>query len=156
MGVVLKGEAELREWLRSLPEEVAKKAAQDGLRKASGRLRTLIRRAAPMKTGTLRSAIRSSNSKRDTKAWVGVKAPKGTRNAPNYYATLEKGRKAHMRGGKPVKASPQMARFAFFKKTWQTHQNTIGQIQIDATRAAIAKRAIEAARKAGVRGIRAR
>lgn len=156
MGVILKGEAELREWLRSLPEEVATKAAQDGLKKASARLRTLIRRAAPRKEGTLRKAIQSRNGKRTTKSWVGVKNIPGESQARNYYATLEKGRKAHKRKGRPVSASPQMARFAFFKRAWEANKGTIAQVQIDATRTAIAKRAIQAARKAGVRGIRAR
>jgi len=155
MGCNLKGEAELAAWLKTLPEEVATKAAQDGLRKSAARLRTLIRRAAPIKTGRLRNAIQSRVSKKRTFAWVGVKKPRGGKTAPNFYATLEKGRKAHSRKGRPVKASPQMARFAFFKKAWTANQQNIKQLMIEATRAGIVKRSIQSAAKVRTR-IRAR
>jgi hypothetical protein len=154
--LTLKGEAEVRAWFKALPDEVAAAAARDGLRKASARLRTLIRRAAPKKTGTLRKAIQSRVGKKKTAAWVGVKKLPGEKNARNYYATLEKGRKPHTRKGASVKGSPQMAQYAFFRQAWQSHKSTIAQVQIEATRSAIAKRAIQAARKAGARGIRAR
>jgi len=159
MGLKVTGEAELRAFLQQLPEKVAKEAVTDGLKKSAARLRTLLRRAAPRKDGHLRKAIQSRvgrvSGPKALRAWVGVKKIKGEKAARNYYAVLEKGRRAYTRkNGRPVKAAPQMAQNAFMHKTFNGVRGGVNQIQIEATRAAIIKRSIAHARRLGVKGMK--
>jgi hypothetical protein len=134
MSAELKGAKELAAFLKQAPKEVAVKAGRQGLAKSSARLRTFIRRAAPRKTGKLRAAIQSKVGRSAPIAWVRL----GTRF---YYKTLEFGRAAHKRKGKPRAGSPQMSRFAFFKKAVATHSAEIMQMTIDQTRSALFKEA---------------
>ena len=53
----LKGAEELQRLLRSMPNNVQKRATLRGLRRAAAKLRTLIRRDAPRETGLLRRSI---------------------------------------------------------------------------------------------------
>lgn len=135
MSAELKGAKELTAFLKAAPIEVATKAGRQGLSKSSARLRTLIRRAAPRKTGKLRAAIKSKVGRKAPIAWVKVSI--------GYYYTLEYGRSAYLRKstGKMVKGSPQMSRFAFFKKAVSAHQGEIMQMTIDSTRTALFKEA---------------
>lgn len=134
MTAELKGAKELTAFLKAAPAQVAAKAGRQGVTKSAARLRTLIRRAAPRKSGTLRKSIMSKVSRRSPIAWVGLK----TRH---YYKTLEFGRKPHKRKGRPVAGSPQMARYAFFKKAVAAHAGAIMQMTIDSTRTALFKEA---------------
>lgn len=129
-GVELRGAKELAAFLRLASGEVATKAGKGGVSKAASRLRTYLRRAAPRKTGKLRNAIRTKLGK-GAIAWVKLTI--------GYYYTLEFGRGAHTRLGRPRAGSPQMARFAFFMKTWQSKENEIAQYTVDATRASLFK-----------------
>ena len=134
MSAELKGAKELTAFLKAAPIEVASKAGRQGLSKSSARLRTLIRRAAPRKTGELRKSIQSKVGRKAPIAWVRL----ATRF---YYKTLEFGRKPHKRKGKTRAGSPQMSRFAFFKKAVSAHQGEIMQMTIDSTRTALFKEA---------------
>ncbi len=133
MSAELKGAQELASFLRLAPKEVATKAGRSGLAKSAARLRTFIRRAAPRKTGKLRAAIKSKVGRSAPIAWVKLTI--------GYYKTLEFGRAPHKRKGKPRAGSPQMSRFAFFKKAVSSHQGEITQLTIDATRTALFKEA---------------
>jgi hypothetical protein len=146
--VTIKGADELISFLKQAPEQLAVKSGRVGATRASARLRTLIRRAAPRKTGKLRAEIKSKTSRRAAVAWVGLKGR-------FYYKTLEFGRKAHKRKGHPVAASPDMARFAFFKKAVDAHRATIFQMMIEQTRAALIKETVRLSARAGIR-VRAR
>lgn len=133
MSAELKGAQELANFLKLAPKEVATKAGRSGLAKSAARLRTYLRRAAPRKTGKLRGAIQSAVSRKNPIAWVKLTI--------GYYRTLEFGRAAHMRKGKPRKGSPQMARFAFWRKTVTGHQGEIMQMTVNETRTALFKEA---------------
>lgn len=132
MSLELRGAKELAAFLEAAPQQVAVKAGRQGLGKSSVRLRTYIRRAAPRKSGKLRAAIKSKVGRSAPIAWVGLKER-------YYYKTLEYGRNAHKRKGKPRAGSPQMSRFAFFKKAVDAHRKEILQVTIDATRSAFFK-----------------
>jgi len=103
----IKGLAALREELKKFPEKVQERAAQTGVRKAAGKLRTALRRAAYAKvaagykrTNRLRQAIRSAVGKRlqyRGKAWVALKQVPGEPRTRHYYKVLEVGRKPYQR-----------------------------------------------------------
>jgi hypothetical protein len=134
MTVTIRGAKELASFLKQAPKEVAVKAGKGGVAKSAPRLRTLLRRAAPRKTGKLRSIILSKLGKGPV-AWVGIK----TRAAGIYYTT-EYGRKPHRRLGKPRAGSPQMAQY-WFHKALEANRAYIAQLTVDATRAAFMKEA---------------
>jgi hypothetical protein len=135
MTVTIRGAKELASFLKQAPKEVAIKAGKGGVAKSAPRLRTLIRRAAPRKTGKLRSIIKSKLGTKSAIAWVGIK----TRAAGIYYTT-EYGRKPHRRLGKPRAGSPQMATY-WFHKAVAAHRAYIAQLTVDATRASFMKEA---------------
>jgi hypothetical protein len=134
MTVTIRGAKELASFLKQAPKEVAVKAGKGGVAKSAPRLRTLLRRAAPRKTGKLRSIILSKLGK-SAIAWVGIK----TRAAGIYYTT-EYGRKPHRRLGKPRAGSPQMAKY-WFHEAVDAHKGYIAQLTVDATRASFMKEA---------------
>ena len=134
MTVTIRGAKELASFLKQAPKEVAVKAGKGGVAKSAPRLRTLLRRAAPRKTGKLRSIILSKLGK-GAIAWVGIK----TRAAGIYYTT-EYGRKPHRRLGRPRAGSPQMAKY-WFHKAVDAHKGYIAQLTVDATRASFMKEA---------------
>ena len=134
MTVTIRGAKELASFLKQAPKEVAVKAGKGGVAKSAPRLRTLLRRAAPRKTGKLRSIILSKLGK-GAIAWVGIK----TRAAGIYYTT-EYGRKPHRRLGRPRAGSPQMAKY-WFHKAVAAHKGYIAQLTVDATRASFMKEA---------------
>ena len=140
------GFKELQDELRKFPEAVQAQALQTGMRKAVGKLRTALRRAAYSKvakgykrTNKLRQAIRSAVGKRAEnkgKAWVGLKKVPGESRVRFYYKTLEFGRKAYSRKRGPVKATPPMK--PFFVRTVAANQAATMQILIQETQRAIA------------------
>ena len=145
--VELLGFRQLQDTLRKFPDEVQERALQTGMRKAAGKLRTAIRRAAYAKvakgykrTNKLRESIRSAvgkNAQNKGKAWVGLKKARGEPKIRFYYKTLEFGRKAYSskrRGA--VKASPPMK--PFFVRTVAANQAATMQILITETQKAIA------------------
>jgi hypothetical protein len=134
MTVTIRGAKELASFLKQAPKQVAVKAGKGGVAKSAPRLRTLLRRAAPRKTGKLRSIILSKMGKGPV-AWVGIK----TRAAGIYYTT-EYGRKPHRRLGKPRAGSPQMARH-WFHQALEANRSYIAQLTVDATRPAFMKEA---------------
>jgi hypothetical protein len=134
MTVEIRGAKELASFLKQAPKEVARKAGKGGVAKSAPRLRTLLRRAAPRKTGKLRSIIQSKLGK-GAVAWVGIK----TRAAGIYYTT-EYGRKPHRRLGKPRAGSPQMAKM-WFHQALAANRGYIVQLTVDATRSALMKEA---------------
>jgi hypothetical protein len=133
--IEIRGAKELASFLKQAPAQVALKAGKGGVAKSAPRLRTLLRRAAPRKTGKLRSIIQSKLGKKGAIAWVGIK----TRAAGIYYTT-EYGRKPHMRMGKPRKGSPQMAKY-WFSKAVTANRAYIAQMTVDATRSALMREA---------------
>lgn len=134
MSVTIRGAAELASFLKQAPKQVAVKAGRGGVAKSAPRLRTLIRRAAPRKTGKLRTLIQSKLGKGPV-AWVGLKT-----SAAGIYYTTEYGRKPHRRLGKPRAGSPQMARM-WFHKALAANRAYIAQLTVDATRASFMKEA---------------
>lgn len=106
--VQIAGLESLKDELRKFPEALQARATQTGVRKASAKLRTALRRAAYSKmkvkgyqrTNRLRQAIRSAVGKRPIykgKAWVALKAVPGEQRTRHYYKTLEAGRKPYRR-----------------------------------------------------------
>lgn len=135
--VTIVGLAELQDQLKKFPEKVQTRAINKGVRKAGATLRTAMRRgayAAPLakgyrKTNKLRWSLRSVVGKKPAnkgKAWVGLKKIPGQSRALNYYKTLEYGRK----GSRPLRP--------FFERTWSAQRNTVGQIMVRETAAALA------------------
>jgi HK97 gp10 family phage protein len=144
--IQIKGIAELKAEMKKFPEAVQARAAQTGVRKAAGKLRTALRRAAYAKvakgykrTNRLRQAIRSAVGKRQQykgKAWVGLKAVPGESRTRHYYKTLEFGRNAYTgkRRGK-VAGSPPLK--PFWDKTVRANSSTTTEIIIAETWKAI-------------------
>jgi HK97 gp10 family phage protein len=146
--VQILGVEQLKRELSKFPEAVQARAVQAGVRKAAGKLRTALRRAAysqmkvrdRKRTNKLRQAIRSAVGKRGTnkgKAWVGLKKVPGESRIRFYYKTLEFGRKPYSKKGRGKYAgSPPMKPF------WRTTVNaTSGEtmrILIEETQRAIA------------------
>jgi hypothetical protein len=138
----------LKKELRKFPDAVQARAVQTGVRKAAGKLRTAVRRAAYAKvakgykrTNRLRYALRSAVGKRPQfkgKAWVALKAVPGEKQTRHYYKVLEVGRKAYTgrKSGRQVAASPPMK--PFFQKTVDANSATTLQIVITETLKAIA------------------
>lgn len=145
--VTISGLEELKKELAQFPDKVQARAVQTGVRKASSKLRTALRRAAYAKvvrgyrrTNRLRQAIRAAVGKRPQfkgKAWVGLKKVPGESRVRYYYKVLEQGRKAYTgrRRGK-VKGSPPMK--PFWDKTWRANAAAILEIMLTETAKAIA------------------
>lgn len=146
--VSISGLDQLKRELEAFPAAVQARAVQTGVRKASGKLRTAMRRAAYAKmktkgykrTNKLRQALRSAIGKRPQfkgKAWVALKQVPGEPRTRHYYKVLEVGRKAFTgrRRGK-VAGSPPMK--PFFDQTWRAQRGAVTQIMLDETRRAIA------------------
>jgi hypothetical protein len=133
--IEIRGAKELASFLKQAPAQVALKAGKGGVAKSAPRLRTLLRRAAPKKSGKLRSIIRSKIGRKGAIAWVGLKT-----SAAGIYYTTEYGRKPHRRKGKPRAGSPQMAKH-WFSKAYAAHRGYIAQLTVDATRSALMKEA---------------
>jgi len=143
----LDGLPELRETLKKFPEALQARAVQTGVRKASAKLRTALRRGAYAKmakgykrTNKLRMSLRSAVGKKPKfkgKAWVGLKKAPGESKVLHYYKTLDRGRKGYTskRRGK-VAGSPPLK--PYFEKTWQAVRGTIESIMIEETKRAIA------------------
>jgi len=103
----IKGADALKAELKKFPDAVQARAVQTGVRKAAGKLRTELRRAAYAKVARgykrknlLRQAIRSAVGKRPQfkgKAWVALKTVPGESRTRHYYKTLEVGRKPYQR-----------------------------------------------------------
>lgn len=119
--VKVTGDEELRRFLQQSAPQLGDELAYIGARKAAGRLRTLLRRAAPEKTGTLRGSIRRKNNDAAKTVTVGLM----TRF---YYKVLEYGRKPYIQrnqGRRPAAGSPEMSRFAFFWKTVSSNEQEV-------------------------------
>jgi hypothetical protein len=146
--VSISGLEQLKAELRKFPDAIQARAVQTGVRKAAGKLRTALRRAAYAKVAKgykrknrLRQAIRSAVGKRPQykgKAWVGLKAVPGERQTRHYYKVLEAGRKAYRRrsNGAQYAASPAMK--PFWQKTVRANSSATLRILIDETLKAIA------------------
>ena len=144
------GLAQLKRELEQFPEALQARAAQTGVRKAAGKLRTALRRAAYAKvvkgykrTNRLRQAIRSAVGKRPQhkgKAWVALKQVPGEPRTRHYYKVLEAGRKAYQRAAKrgagKYAGSPPMK--PFWDKTVRANSAATMQILIAETQRAIA------------------
>jgi hypothetical protein len=112
--VQVTGAAELVSFLNMASDEVALKACRSGAQAGAARMRTLLRRAAPIGSNSktrikmgwpaLNTLFKSASGRPDKPiAWAGFIG-----RAPYYYNTLDFGRKAFSRNGKPVAGSPAM------------------------------------------------
>jgi len=157
----ISGLDQLKAELKKFPEAVQMRATQTGVRKASAKLRTALRRGAYAKiakgykrTNRLRQAIRSAVGKRPQykgKAWVALKQVPGEKRTRHYYKVLEAGRKPYQRyaltagkggalkrrrvGGKYAGSPPMKP---FWDKTWRANAGAVIQIMIVETQKAIA------------------
>ena len=121
MGVEIKGFAALKSDLGKFPEKVAVTAQKKGLRKAAGRMRTYLRRAAPRDSGNLRKSIGIIRPRRgapQNKLRVGL-------TTRFYYKTLE------VRSARGAPLHP------FFERAAERHSGDVMQIIVDETRKAL-------------------
>lgn len=72
----------LKKDFEEMPDAVAGRAADKGIREAAMFLRGRFKRAAPRRSGELRKSIKMKYSRKSKKAWVGLR-----RN--QFYKTLE-------------------------------------------------------------------
>lgn len=138
----------LKAELRKFPDAVQARAVSTGVRKAAGKLRTALRRAAYAKVARgykrknrLRYALRSAVGKRPEfkgKAWVALKQVPGEKRTRHYYKVLEVGRKAYKRkrGRGNYAGSPPMK--PFFAKTIRANSAATMRILLTETAKAIA------------------
>jgi hypothetical protein len=133
----LEGMEELLTLMKSLPEVVEKRIVKAGVRLAGSRLRTFMRRAAPMgDKGLLRKSI--------TMRYIGQAKVKVGLNSRQYYKTLDVGRKAYKRKktGVEVKASPTMnTTGTMIEQTWSARKREIAEIMIEGMRIELYKEA---------------
>ena len=115
----IKGADKLKELLEKFPEEVQRRAVNNGLSKAGGRLRTYFRRAAPQQSGTLKKSIGIKRDRKTGKVKIGLM----TRF---YYKTLD----FTTRRGPPL--------HPFFEAVWQSKRQEITQMILNETVKAIA------------------
>lgn len=164
--VDIAGLAALKAELQKFPEALQARATQTGVRKASAKLRTALRRGAYAKvakgykrTNKLRQAIRSAVGKRPQfkgKAWVALKQVPGEKRTRHYYKVLEVGRKPYQRYamtlyrykrstktamkrrrvGGKYAGSPPMK--PFWDKTWRANGAAVLAIMVTETQRAIA------------------
>ena len=129
--IQLKGVEELNKLLTAYPYKVALTAQKRGLTRGAARLRTYFRAEMPRATGTLRKSVgyKTVKGSKGSKVIVGL-------NTRFYYKTLEFGRKAHSRKGKPVAATPPMHPLGF-SKVWYSQREGIAQLIIDEAKRAL-------------------
>ena len=114
----IEGAKELQELLKTFPDKVKQRATDTAVRQAGARLRTAFRRAAPRKSGTLRSSIGTGFDKRTGKVYVGLQ----TRY---YYKSLEYSSKR----GAPLNP--------FFEQAWKQNREQVAQLIINYTHRAL-------------------
>lgn len=152
--VKIKGLEALRESLKEFPAKVQQRATNTGVRKASSKLTTVLRRAAyaaPLakgykRTGKLRRSLRAQVGKTPAnkgKAWVGLKKAPGEKRVLNYYKTLEFGRSAYTSKGRGAVAGNKPLR-PFFMRAWLASRATIGSILVTETEKALIYEAAKA------------
>ncbi len=146
---VLKGGKELELILKELPANLEKRIRKAGLRKASARFRTLIRRDAPKgATGLLRKSIGVYLSKRAPIAWIGLnrKTPALGKKATScvgvsfYYSVLD------------IDSARGKALAPWFEASVARHAPLVAQLLLESTEQALA---VEAG-KAYARSLRGR
>jgi hypothetical protein len=127
------GMEQLQKLLQEMPASIQQKVAVAGVRIAGSRLRTLMRRRVPVRSGKLRKAIAMKYGKgRDVaKVTVGLLSR-------HYYLTLDVGRKPYERsyrkGGPKYKVSgtDQMNTEGLgLHQVWDTHKEEILKILVE-------------------------
>lgn len=114
----IKGADVLKELLEQFPENVQRRAVNTGLGKAGGRLRTYLRRSAPVQSGTLKKSLGVKRDRKNGKVKVGLM----TRF---YYKTLD----FLSRRGPPLRP--------YFENVWNSRRAEITQMILDETVKAI-------------------
>jgi len=130
--ITIDGLEQLNAILKELPANIQKKVAVAGVRIAGSRLRTLMRRRVPVRSGRLRKAISMRYGKgRDVaKVTVGLLSR-------HYYKTLDVGRKAYTRTSRTgkkieVAATPgPMGDGLGLEEVWNTHKQEILKILVE-------------------------
>ncbi len=131
--LTIDGLEQLNAILKELPANIQKKVAVAGVRIAGSRLRTLMRRRVPVRSGRLRKAISMRYGKgRDVaKVTVGLLSR-------HYYKTLDVGRKAYIRTsrtGKKVEVAatpgPMAGGGLHLEEVWNTHKQEILKILVE-------------------------
>lgn len=130
--VELQGALELARALEKLPDKIAKRAADRGIRRTAVELRREFRAAAPVRTGHLRSAITYRFSSRTGVAKVGLgqsgkafAGRNGRRGIPFYYKTLE------FRTARGPALNP------FFLRTWNRVKSNAARRLLKETKEAV-------------------
>jgi HK97 gp10 family phage protein len=67
---------------KEMPDAVASRAADKGIREAAMFLRNRFKKAAPKRSGTLRKSIKFKYSRKSKRAWIGLRKNQ-------FYKTLE-------------------------------------------------------------------
>lgn len=147
--MTLNGAAALIAALKELPMITEDVVMRKGITRAAARLRTLMRRAAPRRSGTLAKSIgikRIGKRKGNPKYKVGLL----TRQ---YYKTLDAGRKAYTKkDGSRVNASPDFqGQGTQIKNTWEGAKNQVANIVVEEATKEFAREAGKLAIKSGYR-----
>jgi hypothetical protein len=147
--MTLNGAAALIAALKELPMITEDVVMRKGITRAAARLRTLMRRAAPRRSGTLAKSIgikRIGKRKGNPKYKVGLL----TRQ---YYKTLDAGRKAYTKkDGTQVSAAPDFKGTGTeIKRTWDSAKNQVANIVVEEATKEFAREAGKLAARSGYR-----
>ena len=130
--IQINGLEQLQKLMAELPDKVQRQVAVAGVRIAGSRLRTLMRRRVPVRSGKLRKAIAMKYGKgRDVaKITVGLLSR-------HYYKTLEQGRKPYKRRSTKgveysVSGTPSMESQGLgLEDVWNTHKDEILKVLVE-------------------------
>jgi hypothetical protein len=130
--ITIDGLEQLNAILKELPANIQKKVAVAGVRIAGSRLRTLMRRRVPVRSGRLRKAISMRYGKGRDVAKVTVGLLRSF-----YYKTLDVGRKDYVRtsrSGKRINVAGTpgpMGGGLGLEEVWNTHKQEILKILVE-------------------------
>ena len=149
-GMKLNGAAQLIAVLKELPQITEDVVMRKGVARGAARLRTLMRRAAPRRTGTLQKSIGIKRIQKRTKGSFKYKVGLLTRN---YYKVLDAGRKAYTKkDGTQVSAAPDFKSLGTnIKRTWDTAKSQIGDIIVEEATKEFSREAGKLAARSGYR-----
>ena len=130
--IQINGLEQLQKLMSELPDKVQKQVAVAGVRIAGSRLRTLMRRRVPVRSGKLRKAIglRFGKGRDVAKVTVGLLSR-------FYYKTLQEGRKPFKRKSPKgiyhtVSGSPSMDTEGLgLEDVWNTHKDELLKVLIE-------------------------
>ena len=149
----LDGAAQLIAVLKALPQVTEDAVMKRGVSRGAARLRTLMRRAAPRRTGTLAKSIGIKRVAKRTKGRFAYRV--GLMNR-YYYKTLDVGRAAYTKkDGTQVSASSDFKSIGTqIKRTWDAAKPQIGNVIIEEATKEFAKEVGKLSARSGYRNSR--